>query len=143
MTLFPPDSAPFPSTYRQLEIQRLARWINAGQSGSVIGLPGCGRSNLLEFLCSHPTLCRTTPSADFPSIALIPVNLYTLPALDMATFLSRIVARLLSCRANFHTPALQVATARFYRENMEAQDHFCHKARLMNYLCCFSRVKPA
>lgn len=138
MALFPIDSAQFPSTYRQLEIQRLACWINAGQSGSVIGLPGCGRSNLLEFLCSHPALCRTATSADFPAMALIPINLYTLPALDMTTFYRGMLRAFYHAAPTF-IPDLQVATARFYREHIAAQDPFLPQSALYELLLLFQQ----
>jgi hypothetical protein len=40
------DRALKPATYRSKEMQTIARWILAGESGSVVGLAGCGRSNL-------------------------------------------------------------------------------------------------
>jgi hypothetical protein len=49
------DAGPsYPPTYRASEMRTLAGWITSGASGSVVGLVGCGRSNLLRFLCEHP-----------------------------------------------------------------------------------------
>ncbi len=46
-------------TYRAREMQTLADWIWAGQSGSVIGLAGAGKSNLLDFVCHRPKVFQS------------------------------------------------------------------------------------
>ena len=40
-----------PVTYRAREVKQIADWIAQGESGSVLGLPGVGRSTFLNFLC--------------------------------------------------------------------------------------------
>ncbi len=61
-------------TYRTKEIKLLARWIHAGKSGTVVGLPGCGRSNLLGYLCHRPDiLAQYLPSNRLP-VVLIPID---------------------------------------------------------------------
>ena len=46
----------YPETYRQTEVQTLARWIDIGASGIVCGLAGCGASTILRFVTSRPDL---------------------------------------------------------------------------------------
>ena len=48
------DWESYSSTFCAGEMEILAGWIKSGQSGSVIGLPGTGKSNLLRFLCHRP-----------------------------------------------------------------------------------------
>jgi len=122
--------------YRQAERQILARWIMSGQSGAVIGLPGCGRSSLLEFLCaqSEPLLDRT--SAVTECMVLVPVNLFTLPATDMATFY-RVLLRAFYHASRHFSPILRDMAAHLYRENIEAQDPFLPQSALQELLLCF------
>lgn len=64
----------------------LARWIGAGVNGSVIGLSGVGRSNLLGFLCHRPEVLATyLPNPALP-VLLVPVDLNNLPDPTLATF---------------------------------------------------------
>src|SRR5690242_13131437 len=71
-------------TYRASEMRILAGWIASGVSGSVVGLAGCGRSNLLRFLCEQPSaLQRYMPDAS-DAVALIPIDLYDLPSDNLA-----------------------------------------------------------
>ena len=76
----------FPVTYRAEEMQLLAQWILAGEGCSVVGLSGCGRSNLLNFLCHRPEALRNYLPAEADPVVLIPVDLNNLPANDPATF---------------------------------------------------------
>lgn len=46
----------YPSTYRAREMKILSSWIQAGESGSAIGLAGAGKSNLLGFLSHRPEM---------------------------------------------------------------------------------------
>ena len=70
----------------------LSGWIMAGESGSVVGLLGSGRSNLLGFLCHRPEVVRAYLPAQVGSIALIPVDINNLPANNLST-LYRVIVR--------------------------------------------------
>src|SRR3712207_37525 len=70
-------------TYRASERFTLTRWIASGASGSVVGLIGCGRSNVLRFLCQDaPALQSYLP--DGAQVALVAVDLYDLPSDNLA-----------------------------------------------------------
>jgi hypothetical protein len=57
----------------------LAGWIQAGESPSVIGLAGAGKSNLLGFLCHRPDVVRSyLPDDALPPIPVL-VDLNNLP----------------------------------------------------------------
>ena len=82
----------FQPTYRAKEMQTLANWIQAGESGSLIGLAGAGKSNLLGFLCHHPDAMQSYLKERPLKLALVQVDLNNLPGLDLATFY-RIILR--------------------------------------------------
>jgi hypothetical protein len=71
--------AAYPSSYRAKEIAILAGWIRAGESGSVIGLAGAGKSNLLGFLCHRPEVIRSYLLDDAFQPVLALVDLHNLP----------------------------------------------------------------
>ncbi len=134
----PVNFAEYPCTYRQIEIQRLARWIAAGQSCSVIGLSGCGRSNLLEFLCERYELLFTSTSATFPAAVFVPINLYTLPAPDITTFYRGVLRAFYHAAPTF-IPTMQIVTARFYHEKLATQDPFLLQSALYELLMLFQQ----
>lgn len=124
------------SGYRYQERQILTRWILSGQSGTVVGLPGCGRSSLLEFLCARPELLQAQPSVPAETVVLVPVNLLTLPATDMATFY-RVLLRAFHQASQRFAPALQETATRLYYENKTVQDPFLPQSALQELLFLF------
>ena len=54
----PRSWAAYPPSYRAREMALLLGWAQAGESASVIGLAGSGKSNLLGFLCHRPDVVR-------------------------------------------------------------------------------------
>ena len=67
--------AAYPPTYRAREMKILSNWIVSGESGSVVGLNGCGRANLLSFLCYRPEVLQTYLAPQIKRVALIPIDL--------------------------------------------------------------------
>jgi len=49
----------FPATYRQRQVSQIATWIDAGESGLVVGLSGAGKSNVLGFI-AHRLIWSST-----------------------------------------------------------------------------------
>ena len=43
----------FPDTYRNEQIQTIARWIALGESGVVVGGSGAGKSNVVGFITTR------------------------------------------------------------------------------------------
>jgi len=62
----------YPKIYRARETATLASWIRAGESGSLIGRGGAGKSNLLGFLSHRSEVLseRYLPEATF-KLALV------------------------------------------------------------------------
>ncbi len=122
--------------YRKAERQILARWMRSGQSGAVIGLPGCGRSNLLEFLYAESKPLGDSAGAGAERVVLVSVNLFTLPNMDMATFY-RMLLRAFYHASRYFTSTLRETAIRLYRENSEARDPFLPQSALQELLFLF------
>ena len=86
------DWKAYPATYRAREIKQLAGWIQAGESGSIIGLPGAGKSNLLGFLSHRPDVLEQYLPNTQSKLVLVWVDLNNMPDSDLATFF-RVVLR--------------------------------------------------
>jgi len=134
-------------TYRAREVETLAGWIAAGESGSVVGLAGCGRTNLLEFLCHRPDVLRSYLPPPARPVVLIPVDLNNLPVNNPSTLyrtLLRAFYQVLGEEAGektadvFKTSAdwksLQQTVDALYLENRAAQDPFLAQSALHDLL---------
>lgn len=131
----------FPATYRAREMQILARWILVSESGSAVGLAGCGRSNLLGFLCDRPEVLMSylTPLTTEPetrSVALIPVDLNNLPADDPAT-LYRVILRAFYWVCDRFARIIQERITSLYLENRATRDPFLAQSALHEVLFAF------
>ena len=134
--MMPRRLSQYPESYRAKEMQVIADWLLAGESGSVVGLPGCGRTNLLEFLCHRPEiLARYLPDAA-DAVALIPVDLNHLPANDSATLYRVLLRAFYWVRERFN-PNVKERIARLYIENRATQDPFLSQSALHEMLFTF------
>lgn len=129
-----------PPTYRAKEAKLLANWIAAGESSSVVGLPGCGRSNLLDFLCQHPEVIQSYMDSSAPAIAMIPVDLKNLPANDLATLYRVILRAFYWVRERFSSEINTIIT-NLYLENRAISDPFLSQSALYELLFTFQAEK--
>ena len=88
--------AVYPDDYRKREVEVLSKWVRAGISGAVIGLPGTGKSNLLGYLASRPK--AVAKDAPFPA-ALVLVDVNSLIDGSLATFYRLILRSLREAHA--------------------------------------------
>ena len=126
----------YPVTYRARELELLAGWVSAGESSSVVGLSGCGRSNLLGFLCHRPEVFQTYLLAQVSDVVLIPVDLNNLPNNDLST-LYRIILRSFYRVCDRFEPDLQQKTTALYLETRAEQDPFLAQSALQELLLLF------
>jgi hypothetical protein len=126
----------YPDSYRAKEMALIAQWIAVGESGSVVGLAGCGRSNLLGFLCHRPEVLQMYLSARADPVVIIPVDLNNLPAHDVSTLYRTILHAFYWVRDNFE-PGLQQAVTQLYLENRAVQDPFLSQRVLYDLLLLF------
>ena len=129
----------YPATYRAREMKMLAGWIQAGESGSIIGLPGAGKSNLLGFLSHRPEALRQYLPEWFGPLALIQVDLNNLAEPDLATFFRIILRSLFEARVQLAAIDETLATSAemFYRKVEEKTDPFVCQSALREMLFLF------
>jgi|GEM_PF-532910 len=128
--------ASYPVTYRAGEMKTLASWIAAGESGSVVGLVGSGRSNLLGFLCQRPDALRQYLPPETGPVVLIPVDFYNLPAHDLSSLYRTILHAFYWVGERFDPPFQQTINE-IYLENRAATDPFLPQRALYDLLRLF------
>jgi DNA-binding response OmpR family regulator len=128
--------AAYPATYRAREIKIMAGWISSGESGSVVGLSGCGRSNLLGFLCRRPEVLQTYLLPEASPVALIQVDLNNLPASNLSTLYRVILRSFYRVRDQFD-PTLAQKITTLYQENRMERDPFLPQSGLQELLVLF------
>jgi Transcriptional regulatory protein, C terminal len=128
--------ASYAPAYRASEMRILAGWISSGVSGSVVGLAGCGRSNLLRFLCGHPTALQSYLPDPSQAIVLIPIDLYDLPSDDLANLYRTILHAFYWVRERLTPPLDQIATD-LYLEHRAIVDPFLTQTALYELLLAF------
>ena len=133
------DWESYPATYRAGEMQTIANWIQAGESGSLVGLPGAGKSNLLGFLSHRPEALRQYLPPDFPKLALIHVDLNNLPTIDLSTFFRVILRAMNEARAQLADLDASVASEveLLYRKVEDKTDPFLAQSALRDALLLF------
>jgi len=120
-------------TYRAKEMQMLANWILSGVSGSVVGMGGAGKSNLMRFLCDYPNALESYLPNGSQTVMVIEVDLNNLPANDLATLYRVILRSFYENRARFDAE-IQVFMTQLYRENRASLDPFLSQSALRELL---------
>jgi hypothetical protein len=129
----------YPATYRDTEITILADWVRAGESGSLIGLPGSGKSNLFGFLSRQPeAIWRALAGSE---IELIPVyvDLNNLPDNELATFYRVILRALYEAKPHLADVdnALAGSIEALYQKVEDKTDPFLTQSALREILLRF------
>lgn len=130
----------YPQTYRTREIGILANWIRSGESGSVVGLAGAGKSNLLGFLCHRPQVMAERCSQDgSPKLALVLVDLNNLPGNDLSTFYRVILRSLYEARVQLAAieESLPDTVQELYHKVEDKTDPFLSQSALRQVLLSF------
>lgn len=119
--------------YRAREMRILAGWMQACQSGTVVGSAGIGKSNLLGFLSNRPdALSQYLPQGELKTV-LIPVDLNNLPANDISTLFRVILRSFHEYRSQFDTQDQEIIS-KLYLENRGAADPFLPHSALRELL---------
>lgn len=113
----------YASFYRSREIIELAEWVRAGSSGSIVGLAGSGKSNLMFVLGREPERLRQYLDANVPTVAVITVDLNNLADDRVATLYRLIIRAMFEARDQFDT-ALQALIASQYEAHKLSIDPF-------------------
>jgi hypothetical protein len=129
----------YPPTYRAREVEILAGWILAGESGSIVGLAGSGKSNLLGFLCHRPEILPLSWPGKSLKLALTLVDLNDLSSSDSVILYRVILRSLYESRAKVASlePALAAAIETLYRKVEDKPDPFLAQSALRETLLLF------
>ncbi|MEZ4623162.1 MAG: helix-turn-helix domain-containing protein [Caldilineaceae bacterium] len=128
----------YSESYRAKEIASLVRWIVTGASGSIIGLNGSGKSDLLGFLCYRPDALQQYWPEQAPSATVLPVDLNNLPSNTLAALFRVILRTFYEHRTRFDS-ATQELISRLYLENRAATDPFLSQSALRELLLDFQQ----
>ncbi|MCB0191317.1 MAG: winged helix-turn-helix domain-containing protein [Anaerolineae bacterium] len=131
--------ATYPNNYRAKEVAQVAQWIQAGESGSIIGLGGAGKSNFMNFLCRRPDVVHAYLPDDAPRLALVLVDLNNMPGDDLSTFFRVMLRSLFEAAPRLREldTALVDEVERLYRKVEEKTDPFLPQSALREVLMHF------
>jgi hypothetical protein len=118
----------------------LADWIRAGESGSIVGLAGTGKSNLLGFLCHRPrVLTEQYLENNTLKLALVLVDLNNLTGDDVSTFYRVTLRSLYEARSQLATieESLPDTVQHLYRKVEDKVDPFVSQSALREVLLSF------
>ncbi len=123
----------YQEAYRAKEMEILANWVLSGVSGSVVGMGGAGKSNLMRFLCDSPTALASYLPHESEHVIVIEVDLNNLPSNDLATLYRVILRSFYERRARFESE-IQIVITQLYRENRASLDPFLSQSALRELL---------
>lgn len=130
----------YTSTYRTNEMRVLASWVASGVSGSVVGLIGCGRSNLLRFVCEHPAVLHSYLPPMQQQVVLVSVDLYDLPSDTLADLYRTLLHAFYWIREQL-PPVLAQKVYDLYLEHRAITDAFVTQKALYELLLAFQRAQ--
>lgn len=120
-------------TYRQNEARTIARWIEAGDSGIIVGLSGSGRSNVLKFLCQNPEALSRHFTNPQQTVIPVPVDLNDMAAFNISTLYRTILRGFYESRQKF-PPSVQSSITDIYQSYWRDQDPFVVQSTLRELL---------
>lgn len=121
------------ATYRAKEIQIIANWVLTGASGSLIGIRGSGKSNLLGFLCHRPEVLNRYLPPDAPPVTILPMDLNTLPAPTLSALYRVILRTFYEHRGRFPDSSREEIQT-IYLANREYTDPFMAQSAVRELL---------
>ena len=123
----------YPRTYRHEAMATVSGWIRRGKSSVVIGLPGCGKSNFLGFLCNRPDAMNHYLGERPLKTFCISVDLNNLVNYKLATFYRSLLRSIYFSRANLPADFSQLV-ATIYLDNRAEQDVFVVQSSIFELL---------
>lgn len=127
-------SRPYPTTYRAKEISIICDWIASGVSGSVVGLWGSGRGNVLDYLCEHTTdILKQYLPQRASSVVIVPLDLNTLPVTNLTNFY-RAIIRAFQRGSDKFEPSLADQINQHHAANLRERDPFVVQTALQDLL---------
>ena len=130
------DYQQYPTIYRAREMKAIVRWIQAGESGSIIGLAGGGKSNFMGFFCHRPEVLQSYLPEHAGRVVPVLVDLNNLPSDDLATLYRVMLRSLYEARDQFAAidESLSVTIEQHYRKVEDKTDPFLSQSALREVL---------
>src|SRR5690554_3753114 len=122
-----------PDNYRAEEMALLVSWIASGESGSVLGLPGVGRSTLLDYLCQRPQRLNRHAGDQGAAVVALAVDLNNLPDNSLATLYRTLLRSFYEAQEQFPPPLRRAIRDLFYA-NRHTNDAFVAQTALRQLL---------
>lgn len=120
--------------YRAPELQQIAGWIRAGASGSIVGLPGTGKSNLFAFVAQDEEWMRAYfGSGAHRKVVVVSVDLNSLADGQFSTLYRLILRGLFDARHRFG-PQMAPAVEALFADHKYANDFFVLQSAVQDLL---------
>lgn len=120
-------------TYRTTELQTIFQWILTGASGSIIGLNGSGKSDMMGFLCHRTDLLHHYLPVHARHVTLLPMDLNGLPDNTLAALFRVILRTFYEYQQRFDGETQWLIT-HLYIANRAATDPFLSQSALRELL---------
>lgn len=126
------ENGRYHANFRQKERETILRWIRAGASGSVVGLAGAGKSNLIRYLCHHLDM-DTVQGMGGRLVSIVSVDLHDLPDWQLPTLYRTILRGIYEGRERFGRGLQEIVSER-YQQHLTITDSFVLQSALRGLL---------
>lgn len=130
----------YPITYRAEELKVIGRWIDQGLSGSVVALPGMGRTTLLNFLYYRRDALAQYLTIPNELVFILPIDLHILAEDTLATFYRLILRAFFYGRWQF-TQAAQSRITKLFHKTESSQDPFVTQTALLEIFYMIQKLE--
>jgi len=115
--------AEFPKSYCAEDVQTLLSWVAAGESGTIVGWSGTGKSNLLGFLATRPDVTGPHLPGDSNRYCFLLLDVNSLPEVTVSAFYRGMLQTLHEATKASREPT-QDGMAALYHDHIALQDPF-------------------
>lgn len=115
--------AEFPKSYCTEDVQTLLSWVAAGESGTIVGWSGTGKSNLLGFLAIRPDVTGPHLPGDGDRYCFLLLDVNSLPEVTVSAFYRGMLQTLYETAKALRAPTRD-GMAALYHDHIVLQDPF-------------------
>lgn len=115
--------AEFPKSYCTKDVQTLLSWVAAGESGTIVGWSGTGKSNLVGFLATRPDVTGPHLPGDSNRYCFLLLDVNSLPEVTVSAFYRGMLQTLYEATKALREP-VQDGMAAIYHDHIALQDPF-------------------
>lgn len=114
----------FPKSYCAEDVQTLLSWVAAGESGTIVGWSGTGKSNLLSFLATRPDVTGPHLPGDSDRYCFLLLDVNSLPEVTVSAFYRGMLQTLYETTKALQEPTQDDGIATLYHDRIALQDPF-------------------